>query len=319
MALKRLLLASYVFLTIFAMAPTMTLAALDSGGGASTWTKVNIKMYISKDRKGTFDKAAIWINCPSGASLAGTSCPASQNYLEYPLTKTSDPTASFPYYVYDVTATRTKSLPSTGWTARLTRQERAESGFTTVVKAYYNIPFLSQSETQIVTFASGKTVGNATKPSGAPKVTETEGAGSTVSPTPTAGQSTAEPDGATVGFTKTDLPKFGLDKTRCPENSTVYTSGLMKGLPCYDAIKTTDQVLTLIKNIIMIFLLPLVGTLFLIMLIIGGILYITSRGNQQQAEKAKKTLTAAIAGLIIVTLSYTIIAIFANVIGGGIS
>jgi hypothetical protein len=128
----------------------------------------------------------------------------------------------------------------------------------------------------------------------------------------------------TIGFSGDGIDKVSIDDTRCPTKadgtkSTTYTSGILKGVPCAGAIKTLDDALILVKNVIMTFLLPLVGTLFLIMLIIGGILYITSRGNQQQLEKAKKTLTAAIIGLIIVTLSYTIIVIFAKVICGGIT
>jgi cbb3-type cytochrome oxidase subunit 3 len=115
-----------------------------------------------------------------------------------------------------------------------------------------------------------------------------------------------------------------LDQTKCPKKSngttsTTYTEGILKGVPCVGAINSLSEVLTVIKNIVMDFLLPIVGTLFFIMLLIGGILYITSRGNQQQLDRAKKTLTAAIIGLLIVILSYTIIAIFAGVIGGGIS
>jgi len=316
MVMKKIVASICLIMGFSLFMPAFSSAAVDSGGGSSTWTQVNVKAYVHKDRKGTFDKVAIWIACPAGSLLAGTSCPANQGYLEYPLTKTSDPTASFPYYIYDVTATRTKTLPSTGWTARITKSERTESGFAQIVKAYYNIPFLSQNETQLVAFDGAKTIGTGTKPTGAPKVAETEGTGAD-----TGGSSTVPADtegGVTVGFSDTELPTFGLDKTKCPEGSTVYTSGLMHGIPCYGAIDSLEEVLQLVKNIIFIFLLPIVGTLFLIMLIVGGILYITSRGNQQQLDRAKKTLTAAIAGLIIVTLSYTIIVIFANVIGGGI-
>lgn len=104
----------------------------------------------------------------------------------------------------------------------------------------------------------------------------------------------------------------------CPSTG-IYDTGLLKGIPCNQPLSDINAVVTLAKNLVMGYILPLVGTLFIIMVIIGGILYITSRGNQQQAERAKKTLTAAIIGLLIVTLSYTLIAIFAKVIGGGIS
>lgn len=99
----------------------------------------------------------------------------------------------------------------------------------------------------------------------------------------------------------------------------LYTRGLLTGLPCGQPLDNMSALVTFVKNLTMGYILPLVGTLFIIMVIIGGILYITSRGNSQQLDRAKKTLTAAIIGLLIVTLSYTIIAVFAKVIGGGVS
>lgn len=52
--------------------------------------------------------------------------------------------------------------------------------------------------------------------------------------------------------------------------------------------------------------LSILGVLFLILLIYGGILWMTDQGNTTQVDKAKKLITAAIVGLIIVLLSYTI-------------
>ena len=117
-----------------------------------------------------------------------------------------------------------------------------------------------------------------------------------------------------------------IETSRCtPSNSVtidgkkVYKNGILRGVPCAEPLSTLDQALKVVENVIFIFLLPLVGTLFIIMLLTGGILYISSRGNPQQLERAKKTLTWAIVGLIVVTLSYTIVLIFAKVIGGGIT
>jgi uncharacterized YccA/Bax inhibitor family protein len=104
----------------------------------------------------------------------------------------------------------------------------------------------------------------------------------------------------------------------CPNGKT-YPNGILKGLPCNAPISDLNTVLKFVQNIVFQFILPSVGVLFTIMLLFGGILYITSAGNQQRVDSAKKTLTAAIIGLLIVILSYTIIAIFAGVIGGGIS
>ncbi|MDP4127594.1 MAG: pilin [Bacillota bacterium] len=104
----------------------------------------------------------------------------------------------------------------------------------------------------------------------------------------------------------------------CPNGKT-YPSGILKGLPCNAPISDLDTALKFVQNIVFQFILPSVGVLFTIMLLFGGILYITSAGDPQRVGNAKKTLTAAIIGLLIVTLSYTLIAIFANVLGGSVS
>lgn len=55
------------------------------------------------------------------------------------------------------------------------------------------------------------------------------------------------------------------------------------------------------------YFLGLVGLLAVLMLVIGGIRYITSGGNEQTIEKAKNTILYAIIGIIIVLLSYAIV------------
>lgn len=53
--------------------------------------------------------------------------------------------------------------------------------------------------------------------------------------------------------------------------------------------------------------LSLVGVLFFILMVYGGILWMTASGNQEQTSKALKTLVYAIIGLIIVLGSYVIV------------
>ncbi|MDD5693667.1 MAG: pilin [Patescibacteria group bacterium] len=50
-------------------------------------------------------------------------------------------------------------------------------------------------------------------------------------------------------------------------------------------------------------LLGFVGALAVLFIVYGGFLYMTSGGNQQKVDTAKKTLTYAIGGLIIVILA----------------
>ncbi len=53
-------------------------------------------------------------------------------------------------------------------------------------------------------------------------------------------------------------------------------------------------------------LLSFLGVLFLVLMIYGGFLWMTARGNEEQVTKAKNLITAAIIGLIIVLASYAI-------------
>lgn len=55
-------------------------------------------------------------------------------------------------------------------------------------------------------------------------------------------------------------------------------------------------------------LLLLVGALAVLFIVLGGVQLITSAGNVKQVETAKKTLTYAIIGLIVVLLSKIILA-----------
>ncbi len=64
-------------------------------------------------------------------------------------------------------------------------------------------------------------------------------------------------------------------------------------------------------NFIEIFL-GVVGLVAVAFLIYGGFRYITSAGNDETAESAKKTIQNAIIGLVVVILSYVIVAIVAN-------
>lgn len=53
--------------------------------------------------------------------------------------------------------------------------------------------------------------------------------------------------------------------------------------------------------------LGIAGSLGVLILIVGGILYLTSAGNQERIEKAKKTIRGAIIGLVIILLSAVIV------------
>ena len=52
--------------------------------------------------------------------------------------------------------------------------------------------------------------------------------------------------------------------------------------------------------------LSFLGVIFLVLMIYGGYLWMTARGNEEQVTKAKNLITAAIIGLIIVISAYAI-------------
>ncbi|MCG2701066.1 hypothetical protein L6267_02785 [Candidatus Parcubacteria bacterium] len=52
--------------------------------------------------------------------------------------------------------------------------------------------------------------------------------------------------------------------------------------------------------------LTFLGVIFLILMIYGGYLWMTARGNEEQSGKAKNTIVAAIIGIVIVLSAYAI-------------
>ena len=70
----------------------------------------------------------------------------------------------------------------------------------------------------------------------------------------------------------------------------------------------------IVQNVIF-WLLVFAGTAALILLIIGGIKFITSGGDPKQTEGARKTLTYAILGLVLILLSFAILRFIAQTTG----
>ncbi len=64
-------------------------------------------------------------------------------------------------------------------------------------------------------------------------------------------------------------------------------------------------------------LLGFVAALTVLVIIVSGILYITSGGDSSRAEKAKGWLINAVIGLIVVLISYVIVAAISQTLGAG--
>lgn len=62
--------------------------------------------------------------------------------------------------------------------------------------------------------------------------------------------------------------------------------------------------------------LSLLGVIFMILIIFGGILWMTAGGNEQRVDKAKTTITRAIIGLAVVLLAYAISIFIVSVFSG---
>ena len=74
---------------------------------------------------------------------------------------------------------------------------------------------------------------------------------------------------------------------------------------------------TLLVDIVR-YLLSFLGLLAVVVIIYAGWLWMSSGGNQYQLEKAKKTLTNAVIGLVIIVFSFVIVSWIANLILGGV-
>ena len=72
------------------------------------------------------------------------------------------------------------------------------------------------------------------------------------------------------------------------------------------AAKNNDKVLTILRNVINI-LLTVVGIIAVIMIIVGGIKYITSAGDSSGINSARDTILYAIVGLVVAVMSFAIV------------
>lgn len=77
------------------------------------------------------------------------------------------------------------------------------------------------------------------------------------------------------------------------------------GLPC--ETRASDLILRVIN-----IALTVAGLISVLFLIIGGFRYITSAGNEESAEQAKKIITNAIIGIVVIILSFVVVRVISN-------
>lgn len=78
-------------------------------------------------------------------------------------------------------------------------------------------------------------------------------------------------------------------------------------------LSSSQSLTELISNAIKIGL-TFAGAIAVVFVIIGGFMYITASGNEEQAEKGKKTLINAIIGVVIIIMAYVIINVITNLV-----
>lgn len=71
-------------------------------------------------------------------------------------------------------------------------------------------------------------------------------------------------------------------------------------------LNTTGGLPQILGNIIGAFL-GILGTVFLVIIIIAGIRWMTSSGNEEQVTKSKNMIIAAFLGIVVIFLSYAIV------------
>ncbi len=84
----------------------------------------------------------------------------------------------------------------------------------------------------------------------------------------------------------------------------------------YDTSTNQNTVAHIVASIIKAFL-ALIGTIFLVLLVLGGFKWMTAGGDEEKVRQAKDTIKVAIIGLIIIIAAYSITYfIFTNLPGG---
>lgn len=95
---------------------------------------------------------------------------------------------------------------------------------------------------------------------------------------------------------------------------TAGKGGIKGGLKCVESKDTPNDLFGssgIFKTIVDI-LLFIIGAIAVIMLIIGGVRYTTSNGDQKAVESAKNTIMYAIIGIIVAILAYAIVGFVVN-------
>lgn len=94
-----------------------------------------------------------------------------------------------------------------------------------------------------------------------------------------------------------------IEQRLCDGASLSFTQGQGDCTPGGEAESKVNDIITLVINVFSV----VVGVIAVIMIIVGGLKYITSGGDSGNITSAKNTILYAIVGLVIVALSQIIV------------
>ena len=108
--------------------------------------------------------------------------------------------------------------------------------------------------------------------------------------------------------------------TACPDGTLRAGEDLPSvaqcNLPAEDETAGSGNLFVTIQNIIN-WVLAVLGIVAVIMIIIGGVTYMTSQGDPGKTKRARDTILYGIVGLVIALLAYAIVNfVLANIFGG---
>lgn len=83
-------------------------------------------------------------------------------------------------------------------------------------------------------------------------------------------------------------------------------------------VPTLNELGSVFSNIVSL-ILGFAGIVLFIMLLSGGFKYITAGGDPKGVESAKKTLTYAIGGIVVIALSYLILNLIQTITGANVT
>ncbi|MBI5530694.1 MAG: hypothetical protein HY918_04310 [Candidatus Doudnabacteria bacterium] len=100
------------------------------------------------------------------------------------------------------------------------------------------------------------------------------------------------------------------DKVRCTKFKNQF-NGVFANMP--DQYCSASALLLWVIQLLLV----MSGIVAVLFVMLGGVWYLTAAGNDEQAEKGKKTLINAIIGLVVILLAATIVRVVSNTLALG--